>query len=424
MLAFYGAFWGDKKERNYSGIMVIILLALSFGSQTPIYDFMYRIVPLYDRFRGTSKFIFPASLFIIMLAAVGSDKLIKSAKGVLTLVNITNSITLVLFLYAIWVYHYEPMAWNFVKEIIYCACVFMVLSILLYFRPKYNYLSYAIFALGTIEILIFSANWRDSYNVNFRQIDALKKFVADHPGDYRVATLPNEKNNAISGIEGVFGSSANRILRYNEFLSFLEYSKVDPAAVISTYNGVYSELYKILNCRYIVKSGNDEVSIVKYIPDSLPRVKLFKNYKVMQGRDNILHYMSGSGFKLLDEVVLEEPPVPAPENNNNDGVANIISRSMESIVVEADLATPSILVVSNPFIKEWQAREVENQHQKYIIIPADYVIEAMALPKGHHKILIEYHLIGYIIGKWVSVVSVIIFTLIAALRLRKANGNK
>ena len=44
--------------------MVLLLLVLALGAHTPLFKFLYAWVPGFNRFRGNSKFLFLASLFL------------------------------------------------------------------------------------------------------------------------------------------------------------------------------------------------------------------------------------------------------------------------------------------------------------------------------------------------------------------------
>src|SRR6185369_5251265 len=76
-LAVIGAVWGGRTTRRFSVIMVVLMLLLALGSHTPLFKLLYRWVPGFDNFRGNSKFIFLASLFLAMLAGIGFDKLLN-----------------------------------------------------------------------------------------------------------------------------------------------------------------------------------------------------------------------------------------------------------------------------------------------------------------------------------------------------------
>jgi hypothetical protein len=79
--AVYGAAAADRRTRRVSLLMIALLLLLALGSYTPLYSFFYYYVPFFARFRGSAKFIYPATLFIVLLSATGFDALVRSARA-------------------------------------------------------------------------------------------------------------------------------------------------------------------------------------------------------------------------------------------------------------------------------------------------------------------------------------------------------
>ncbi len=53
------------------------LLVLASGRFTPLFEPLYHYAPGFNKFRGWSKFIYPATLFLVMLAAIGLDALLR-----------------------------------------------------------------------------------------------------------------------------------------------------------------------------------------------------------------------------------------------------------------------------------------------------------------------------------------------------------
>ena len=49
----------------------------ALGGHTPLFRWLYLYAPGFNKFRGWSKFTFPAILFLIMLAAVGFDRMLR-----------------------------------------------------------------------------------------------------------------------------------------------------------------------------------------------------------------------------------------------------------------------------------------------------------------------------------------------------------
>ena len=74
--------------------MALFLLAL--GGNTPIFHFLYSLVPGFDRFRGPARFLFEAGLFGALLAAAGLDSALKNAKNALPLVIVMAAISVFL----------------------------------------------------------------------------------------------------------------------------------------------------------------------------------------------------------------------------------------------------------------------------------------------------------------------------------------
>src|SRR5690606_37676472 len=78
-LATYGALWGRPEHRRFGLPLALILIVLALGSHTPLFRLLYNVVPGFDNFRGNSKFIFQAMLFLIMLSAAGLDAVMAGA---------------------------------------------------------------------------------------------------------------------------------------------------------------------------------------------------------------------------------------------------------------------------------------------------------------------------------------------------------
>src|SRR5260370_2455196 len=71
-----------RKRRGVRLDVVIagLLLVLGLGIHTPVFGFLYGFAPGFGLFRGWSKFIFPAPLFLILVMATGADVLLGGKK--------------------------------------------------------------------------------------------------------------------------------------------------------------------------------------------------------------------------------------------------------------------------------------------------------------------------------------------------------
>ena len=77
LLAVYAVVFRQGRERFIPAAMAGILLLLAMGSYLPWFGLLHAYLPGFDTFRGVSKFIFQATLFMILLSAMGLDSLIR-----------------------------------------------------------------------------------------------------------------------------------------------------------------------------------------------------------------------------------------------------------------------------------------------------------------------------------------------------------
>ena len=77
LLAVYAVVFRQGRERFIPAAMAGILLLLAMGSYLPWFGLLHAYLPGFDTFRGVSKFVFQATLFVILLSAMGLDSLIR-----------------------------------------------------------------------------------------------------------------------------------------------------------------------------------------------------------------------------------------------------------------------------------------------------------------------------------------------------------
>ena len=67
VLAVYGAVYGEQPKKRFCGGLAVVFLLVAFGANTPLFGALYRWAPGFGKFRGWSKFIYPATLFLVAL---------------------------------------------------------------------------------------------------------------------------------------------------------------------------------------------------------------------------------------------------------------------------------------------------------------------------------------------------------------------
>ena len=451
-LAVYGAISGDPKIRRFSVTMVLILLILALGAHTPLFRILYDWLPGFDKFRGPSKFIFPASLFFTMLSGIGFDHLIRyrsyAAKSSIVLL-ITG---LILGGVAFWILTsteapgatgiwpemirtvsaldeaylpsqiymdpgFIPKAGSFAsKSLFLSAGISLILAVLFFLRKNSEKCVYLIALLAIIEIFTFAKIARPTFALPSQMIPLLARFYATHPGDYRVLNLLSPNSAMSMGVKDIWGDDPGVLLRYARFVAFTQDQDPEKVTQYLRFHR-HHRLFNMLRCRYIIIPYQDRI-FVKEEVDVMPRLLLIQDWQVINNRDEIFRAMERETFDPRRMVILEESPEPKPVKSADKGSFFIEDSGTDHLTIRAKLPHPAILLMTDAYSKGWHARSLPGSVQKnYHLMPANYTLMAIPMSAGKHYLRIEYSPLSFRIGAWISIASVIIALL--ALRWRK-----
>jgi len=125
--------------------------------------------------------------------------------------------------------------------------------------------------------------------------------------------------------------------------------------------------------------------------------------------------------------LLETAPQQLPKKSAPIGTARVLESSTDHMIIEAQTKTPAILLITDSYSRDWRAWGLpdengkESAQQEYSVQPANWVLRAIPLQAGKHKIRLEYLPRIFVIGKWVSLVSLACFLLAITLAFHKSN---
>jgi len=443
ILAIFGSIYGKRTIRCFSISMVLILLLLALGYYTPLFKILFYWTPGFNKFRGISKFIFQASLFIIMLAGIGLDYLITNKK-----INLKIFITLLIVCVVICVvalfirysaFNNPQGFWHkitislfntqesylpyetyidpeFIREsgllasqsLLFSSGTLGLLTLLIFLNRYSNKLSYLIVVLALAELFIFARSVRATFDLNERRIPKLEKLLENYPKDYRILLNYYPNSTMSLGISNIWGHDPGMLQRYAQFIAFTQEQNPDEASPYITFTH-FNPLYKMLRCHYLFLIEDNKLTLLEN-QDVMPRLKLIQKWLLIPERDQIFSMMLNPIFDPNQMVILESTPEHQPIETENKGTVNILESSTDHYIIEANLPSTAILLITDPYSKGWYAKSLINSVQKkYNIMPANYTLMAIPLAKGHHLIKVEYAPLEFRIGKWISIVSVIIY---------------
>jgi len=192
-----------------------------------------------------------------------------------------------------------------------------------------------------------------------------------------------------------------------------------------------TSLISLLNVKYVVsipEIKSKKYRLVKVVGEGLAKpdklIKIYENlsytprfytvdrYRVIKDRQAYLDALLDKHFIPAKEALLEDEPWPdkagapvaaasrasvsASNRNNKVEVVEYLSNSATLLVRRS---TPGILVASESWYPGWQAY-VDGVETK--IMRADYILRAVAVPAGTHKVRFVYRPWTFIVGAWVS----------------------
>ena len=151
----------------------------------------------------------------------------------------------------------------------------------------------------------------------------------------------------------------------------------------------------------------------------MPQLLLVDRCRVLGNRYAALAAVASPEFKPSEEVILESTPQPWPEPSTNNRTVKLLDSSSDHLTIQADLAAPAVLLVTDSYSRYWKARPLQPGSQKhYAVLPANYCLRAIPLAAGLHHIRLEYAPPAFAVGKWISLASLTAFTVLTGLWLR------
>jgi hypothetical protein len=449
-LACYGIATAQLAGKRALLATAAAAMLLGFGDNTPLFRLAFDWVPWLDRFRGAGKFFFITALILALFAACGLDRLLRhpvprrapwTAAGgaavlgaVAILMRLVDWQPLMNAVAASGQTYLERAAYGdagFAAASQRVACLGLGLAaatlaaaagLLLWTRREPR----AAFLLGILavaEVFAFARLNRPTFEASRIVIPELAKFLAAHPGDYRILNLTRFPNSAVSmRAFDAWGYDPSVTRRYAEFINWSAGN--DPATTIEYVAfRQFHPLLAMLRVKYVVVEEKDAIAIHPGGMPPLQRVELIGSYRVQAGRAGILGAMGERSFDPAKQVILEREPTPRPIAAATQGSAKIVREGSDFLEVEAEVASPSILVVTDAWTPAWRAVPLESKDaRRYEVVPANYVLRAVPLDRGSHRLRLEYAPPQFLAGAVVSAIAWLCWLCAAAVLVRKARA--
>jgi hypothetical protein len=418
--------------------MVLILLLMAMGSYLPWFGLLHTYLPGFDTFRGVSKFVFQATLFVILLSAMGLDSLLceglRKRWQILLALGVAAVLSLVLGL-AIWQSSLSPSGWwaqglrgmfntgqsylaggifanrLFILKagefaalslaVLAATCVFI--AAILFVRISNFRKASLLVGLAVLELFCAGLFGRDTFRLAAAYPGDMIALFRQRPGDHRILN-PYNPNLAMSeGWRDVWGYDPLIPRRYGELMAYMQ--QVDMTRIVrNDLQFRYHPLLKMLGCRYMLTPVEGRIALAELTGDIMPRAALVGQWTVESERDRAFAILGQPGFDPRRHVVLEsEPKLAAVKASGSPGSVRVTESSTDHLTIEADVNAAAILVVTDNYADGWRIVPLEGSaSDAYEIIIANYTLRGVPLAPGHHRIRMEYRPTSFVIGVWLS----------------------
>ena len=456
-LGLLAIFSSNPLKRRWALVMVVIAFIFSLGAFTPLFRYLYDFVPGFKELRGICKFDFLVSLFLALLAGIGLDYLIKSKKNVRSPIFAVILVGFVFFgvemfildsikdgLDGDWAKWFCNLRWlknsllpldlalkaQYVQEsglhaafslwIGGMTCI--LLAIFLTVQRFIPVFIYAIAALAIIELFIFAKVNRPTFELSQlqHQFDVLRDFYSKNPGDYRVYGTGSAS--LVTGGNDIWEDEPMILGRYGRFVcKSQDLSENQLFSVLPIFRK-FPSILRITRLKYRVLTDENPIRISPYNFKALPRMQLINHWEVFPDDQKILNAMFDPAFDPDRKAYLESDPESVLDNKRVRGTVEWKDISTDKIEIKARTTGPSLLLITDNYSSGWEAEGLPGSVQpEYRVMLADYFLRVIPLSGGTHHFILEYRPLAFEVGKWVSILSCILYFGVFLFCLRKGS---
>jgi len=454
------AFLAGGAPRAFALVLAGLALVVAFGRYFPAYGFLYDHLPLFNKFRVPVMVIILFQLAVTLGTAWGwsailpgsdpggAEPRVRARRVGNLLIVLAGVLALALVVgvmgQGLWREAYvklalaqkggmamgsaqgptgfsaqdAALAWQGFVSGLGRACLLGLLAIGLAWFARRGRLP-ALAATGGVLVLLLFELWPVSARVmeptigevsnrtSFGGRDGVIEFLekVGPPGTFRIMTPddPLATRYAGYGISSIGGMHAAKPRLFQDFADLRAQMNLD--------------FMRLLNVRYLVTERElpsvpgfvqlvyrDDGMFVYDNTSALPRVTLVDHYKVIQPGKAILDSIRVGTRDMAHFSYLEQDPGLEPSSAAG-GQVRIASYRLNDVTVEVETPGPVLLRLADLWYPDWTAR-VDGKLTP--ILKADYLLRAVLVPAGRHRVEFRYESPAVMRGLLLSLLSLLV----------------
>jgi hypothetical protein len=454
------AFLAGGAPRAFALVLAGFSLIVAFGRYFPAYGFLYDHLPLFNKFRVPVMVIILFQLAVTLGTAWGwsailpggdpaaAEPRVRARRVGNLLIVLAGVLALALVVgvmgQGLWREGYVKMAlaqkggmamgsaqgptgfsaedaalaWQGFVSGLGRACLLGLLALGLAWFARRGRLP-ALVATGGVLVLLLFELWPVSARVmeptigdvshrtSFGGRDGVIEFLekVGPPGTFRIMTPddPLATRFAGYGISSIGGMHAAKPRLFQDFADLRAQMNLDFMRLLNVrYLVTGQELPNTPGFVRLVYQGED--MFVYDNTSALPRATLVDHYKVIQPGKAILDSIRFGTREMANFSYLEKDPGLAL-GSAAGGQVRIVSYRLNDVTVEVETPGPALLRLADLWYPDWTAR-VDGKPTP--ILKADYLLRAVYVPAGRHRVEFRYESPAVMRGLLLSLLSLLV----------------
>jgi hypothetical protein len=295
------------------------------------------------------------------------------------------------------------------------ALLLLLFSLLWYWSSLGALGKYALVLMGMLNLWVFAATHLPSLNARDFQSkeNSIRQTLSPILGDSRIYWMAHDDRSLSLKFPDIWGDDPLLPKRYNDFVTY----SGDPLKDISSSPNdqkIFLTLPKIrlLRLAYILDEKNGGLQINRLPFHPVPRAFFAGKWEKVDNSKQVMEAVSRPSFDPLSEVLLEETPDPIPQEETKTSGVTLKDWTTDHVEVWAQTEKPQILLMTDNYSKDWKAVAYPDSAQKnYRVLPGDWFARAIPLSAGSHHFDLVYEPRAFVVGKWVSIISLLAYLL-------------
>lgn len=427
ILAVAGLFLPKQwRGQGFWAATAVISLLLSFGGNTFLFSAFYNVAPGFASVRDQERVFFLFAFSVAVLAGYGAKELAdRFDPGLQTVDPLARGVgrfaAAMLALTALFLYGWArgqsagggDVFTGAMRHHLFALLMLAGCSVWLAVRPRASWgrALWQTSAIGLIVFNLFTVNWEfhahsvppEGFFPETTTVQFLREQSAASQQPFRISSaglLPGGSSaGAVYGLRDITGNSPLHLAAFEQFSARMgEWRK-----------------WQLLNVLYALDARDldgpglrrvhQEADLKVYeIADPFPPAWVVHEAQLAADDDEAYGLLNMDAFDLRRTAVIEGQ-LPFELRSGEGSTAQILEASANRMLVQADLAAPGLLVLSEIYYPGWQAA-VDNQHVP--LVRTDVILRGVPLPAGSHRVEMWYQPETFHLGVMVSAATLLL----------------